>query len=425
MTAAGTGAAQPAGDAAPPSRGLGTDVLWVGGGIGVYGLASFAFLALCAQALGEGPAYTAVALLWTLLNALGIGLYLPVEQETSRRVAARRSLGQGTASAVRSPALYAGWSLLVVAVALIVGDRLLTRLLFAYLARGVLGGTGRFPRYGVQLAVDGLLRVGGVALLGLAEVRSPLAYGAVLALAPLVSTGLALLRSGPLLDRSSGGPPVAGSMRSLVLASVTSQALANAGPVAAQLLERPDEAATTAQLVNALTVARIPLFLFAAVQAVFLPRLATYVARGERGRFVGALRTALLLTGGIGALGVVVTALVGPQAVRLLFGPGFDVARPVIAVLALSAVLFMVVQVLVQALLALGHDGSATWAWTAGLAALVVALAVPAELAARVSWALTVGSAGALVVAIVLLRLVLLRWEAPSPPIPSVPEESR
>jgi hypothetical protein len=85
----------------------------------------------------------------------------------------------------------------------------------------------------------------------------------------------------------------------------------------------------------------------------------------------------------------------------------------------------MVVQVLVQALLALGHDGSATWAWTAGLAALVVALAVPAELAARVSWALTVGSAGALVVAIVLLRLVLLRWEAPSPPIPSVPEESR
>jgi O-antigen/teichoic acid export membrane protein len=345
---------------------------------------------------------------------------------------------------VRSPALYAGWSLLVVAVALIVGDRLLTRLLFedqagitlafgvallgmavAYLARGVLGGTGRFPRYGVQLAVDGLLRVGGVALLGLAEVRSPLAYGAVLALAPLVSTGLALLRSGPLLDRSSGGPPVAGSMRSLVLASVTSQALANAGPVAAQLLERPDEAATTAQLVNALTVARIPLFLFAAVQAVFLPRLATYVARGERGRFVGALRTALLLTGGIGALGVVVTALVGPQAVRLLFGPGFDVARPVIAVLALSAVLFMVVQVLVQALLALGHDGSATWAWTAGLAALVVALAVPAELAARVSWALTVGSAGALVVAIVLLRLVLLRWEAPSPPIPSVPEESR
>jgi hypothetical protein len=42
-----------------------------------------------------------------------------------------------------------------------------------------------------------------------------------------------------------------------------------------------------------------------------------------------------------------------------------------------------------------------------------------------VSWALTVGSAGALVVAIVLLRLVLLRWEAPSPPIPSVPEESR
>jgi O-antigen/teichoic acid export membrane protein len=195
-------------------------------------------------------------------------------------------------------------------------------------------------------------------------------------------------------------------------------------PVAAQLLERPDEAAATAQLVNALTVARIPLFLFAAVQAVFLPRLAAYVARDERGPFAGALRTALLATGAIGALGVAATAVLGPEAVRLLFGPGFAIGRLVIVVLAVSAVLFMLVQVLVQALLAHGRDSAAIVVWTAGLVGLLVALLLPLDLQMRVSVALTLGSAAALVVAAVRLRGVLRAWPHAAPVAsPTSPEE--
>lgn len=416
--------------ASPPrARGFGADVLWVGGGIGVYGLASFAFLALCAQSLGDSPGYTALALLWTLLNAVGIGLYLPVEQETSRQVSGLRSRGRATAGALRAPTLYAAGSLAVVAAVLLVGDRWLRDALFegvhgmtlvfalallgmavAYLARGVLGGTARFPRYGVQLALDGALRIAGVLALSAAGVRSPLAYGAVLAVAPLVSTGVALLRPGRLLERAPDEPHPATAMRALVAASLASQLLANAGPVAAQLLARPDESATTAQLVNALTVARIPLFLFAAVQAVFLPRLAADVARGSRAPFVAALRTAVLLTAGIGAVGIAATAVVGPQAVRLLFGPGFDVDRGVIVVLAVSAILFMLVQVLVQALLAHGRDGLAIAVWCSGLAGLLLALLPALPLAMRVSLALTAGSAAALVVAAVVLRRVLSGW---------------
>jgi O-antigen/teichoic acid export membrane protein len=419
---------------APSGRRFGTDVLWVGGGIGVYGLASFAFLALCAQALGEGPGYTALALLFTLLNAVGIGLYLPVEQETSRRVSGLRSRGRATAGAARGPAVYAAGSLLVVALVLLLARRWVQDVLFegvegmtvvlasallgmavAYLARGVLGGTGRFPRYGVQLALDGGLRIAGVLVLAALDVRSAVAYGAVLAAAPLVSTALALVAAGTLLDRAPAAERVAGSMRALVAASLASQLLANAGPVVAQLLERPGEAATTAQLVNALTVARIPLFLFAAVQAVFLPQLAAYVARHERARFTGALRTAFLLTGAIGAVGIGATALVGPQAVRLLFGPGFDIDRGVIVVLATSAIVFMLVQVVVQALLALGRDGWAIWVWVSGLAGLLLALVVPLALAMRVAVALTAGSAAALVVAALALRHVLRGWHAADP----------
>ncbi|MFF1528370.1 hypothetical protein [Cellulomonas sp. NPDC058312] len=409
--------------------GFGAGVLWVGAGIGVYGLASFAFLALCAQALGDGPGYTALALLWTLLNAIGIGLYLPVEQETSRAVSGLRSRGLATAGAVRGPTLYAAGSLAVVAVVLLVGNRWFRDALFegvrgmtalfaaallgmavAYLARGVLGGTGRFPRYGVQLALDGGLRIAGVLVLTALDVRSPVAFGAVLAAAPLVSTAAALLRSGPLLERAPRAPRAAVGMRALVAASLASQLLANAGPVAAQLLASPGESETTGQLVNALTVARIPLFLFAAVQAVFLPKLAAHVARDERVSFVASLRTAVLLTSGIGALGIGATALVGPRAVRLLFGPGFDVERGVMVVLAVSAVLFMVVQVLVQALLARGRDALAIAVWCAGLAGLLLALIPSLDLAMRVSLALTAGSGAALLVAAVALRHALTDW---------------
>lgn len=413
-------------------RRFGTDVLWVGGGIGVYGLASFAFLALCAQALGDSPGYTALALLFTLLNALGIGLYLPVEQETSRRVSTLRSSGRATAGALRGPAVYASGSLAVVGLVLLavgwwvedaffesvpgmtlVFGLALLGMAAAYLARGVLGGTGRFPRYGVQLALDGGLRIAGVLVLAALDARSAVAYGAVLAAAPLVSTALALAKSGRLLTRESGEERVRGSMRALVTASLASQLLANAGPVSAQLLSQPDEGATTAQLVNALTVARIPLFLFAAVQAVFLPQLAAYVARDERRAFTRALRTALILTSGIGALGIAATALVGPTAVRVLFGPDFDVDRTVIVVLAVSAILFMLVQVIVQALLALGRDGWAIWVWVSGIAGLLVALIPPIGLAMRVSLALTAGSATALVVAALALRHLVHGWAVP------------
>lgn len=403
-------------------------ILWVGVGIGVYGLSSFAFLAIAAQTLGLGAPYTALALLWTLVNAVGIGLYLPVEQETGRSIAARRSLDHPTAPALRVPVRYGAGSLLVVAAVVALAHTWITDVVFdgqpgiawafvvalagmaiAYLARGVLAGTGRFPRYGLQLAIDGALRVVGAVALAVNGVDDALWFGAVLGLAPIVATGLAMVRSGPLLSRGPG-VRVATVMTPLVLASLTSQALANAGPVATQLLKGPGDEAAAANLVNALTVARIPLFLFAAVQAVFLPRLAQYVARDERTAYTSALRTASLITAAIGVLGVAASALVGPQAVQLLFGAEFDIGQGDIALLALSAALFMNVQVLVQGLLARGRDAAATASWSIGLVALVVALALPLPLTTRVSLALVIGSAAALVAAAVALRQTLRRW---------------
>lgn len=415
------------------TRRLPTSLLWVGGGIGVYGLSSFAFLSLAARGLGNGADYAALSVMWALINAVGIGLYLPLEQHGGRAVTARRTRGLPTRPALRGPLVWTGASLGVLALVALVLDDLLTERIFegvphmggvlvlglagmsvAYLARGVLAGTGRFPRYGVQLTADGLLRVVGAAALAATGTTDARAYGVVLGLAPLVATVLALVGSRPLLTTGTDDTQVREpGMVALVAASLASQALANVGPVAAQLLRGPDETQAAADLVNALTVARIPLFVFAAVQAVFLPRLAALAASDDRAGFVQVLRLAGVATTAIGALGVAVMAMAGPQAVRLLFGPEFAGRTEVLVLIAASAAVFMVAQVLVQALLARRADGVATLAWCVGLVALLVALLPTGDVQVRVSAAMTVGSCAALVVAAAGVVRSLGRWPAP------------
>jgi O-antigen/teichoic acid export membrane protein len=410
-------------------------VLWVGGGIAVYGLASFAFLAIAGQALGEGPDYTSLAVLWTLLNAIGIGLYLPVEQESSRTISARRSLGSSTLPAIRAPLRYAVLSLVSIAgIAAIARNQIATTLFegrlvmvpifvlalagmaLAYLLRGTLAGMGRFPRYGTQLAVDGAIRVAGAAALLAGVHATATSLGLVLVAAPVIGTLVATGRPSRLLSvLPSGGTLVRTNLTPLVLASVASQALANAGPVAVQLLKTSRDVSTAGNLVNALTIARIPLFLFAAVQAVFLPALARHVALGARSRFVPALRMTLALTGGIGALGLAATLAIGPELVRWVFGPTFTIGRMDITLLALSAVIFMLAQVVIQALLAHGRDLAATVAWGSGLAALAGSLAFPGVLTTRVALALVVGSVVALAVSVLQLRALLGTWSPEEP----------
>jgi len=198
----------------------------------------------------------------------------------------------------------------------------------------------------------------------------------------------------------------------LVGAALASQALANVGPIAVQMLRVPGDEASAGGLVNALTVARLPLFVFAAIQAVFLPRLSGFAARGAS---VDFRRTAGRVASGtavLAAVGVVGAWIVGRPIVRLLFGPTFDMSRTVITVLAVSAGFFMLAQVAVQALLARRHDAMALIAWTGGLVAAIAALAVHQSLALRVADALTIGSAVSALSAGVLAIRDSRRWAA-------------
>ncbi|MBX9243469.1 polysaccharide biosynthesis protein, partial [Actinotalea ferrariae] len=179
-------------------------------GLGVFGLSSFAFLGIAGRDLGPaGSAPLSVA--WTVLNAVGIGLFLPLEQEAGRRLSGAIAVDGGASVSMRGTLRYAVWAVAVLAVVgaalhvplselILGGERVLVAVLVLalaaqaaeYLARGVLAGTGQFGRYGSQLAVDGALRVAGAALVAASGNGSVLAYGAVLVAAPALATVVTL-----------------------------------------------------------------------------------------------------------------------------------------------------------------------------------------------------------------------------------------
>ncbi|HWB36731.1 MAG TPA: polysaccharide biosynthesis protein, partial [Rugosimonospora sp.] len=307
----------------PGIAGARSQMLAVAAGLAVYGLATYGYLGAAGRGL-TAEDFAPLSVMWTLLNALGIGLFLPFEQEIARRTAVARATGTANAPEVRRALLGAGGLLAGVAVIAAAAGRPLAQNLFAgssalvalmvasmagmaasYVARGLLSGNGRFGRYGAQLAVDGLLRVAGAATLAVAGNERPAAYGAVLVLSPLLAVGLTtprvrlLLTSGPRPARVGA----AASLAALIVASVLSQALANAGTVIVQLLAGHDEAAAAGHFTAALVVARIPLFAFAAVQAVLLPGLAGLVGAGDAAGLRARSVTVLTWTAGLGVLG--------------------------------------------------------------------------------------------------------------------------
>ena len=143
---------------------------------------------------------------------------------------------------------------------------------------------------------------------------------------------------------------------------------------------------------SAITVGRIPLFLFAAVQAAFLPTLSGLVARAAVAEFRHTLRIALWATVGVGTAGIVGVAAIGEWFLHLIYGPRFTVAWLDLVLIALSGGLYMVAQACAQAVLSHRRDTLGLIGWLAGLVATVASLWLPLPLTTRVGVALCVGA---------------------------------
>ena len=400
--------------------------LSVGGGLLALGASTYGFLAISARALGPAR-FASLSVLWVLVYTAGPGLFLPLEQETARAVAARRAHGLGGRPVLLRAAVLGGGLLGALALAVAAAHRPLLAILFdgdglllvglmlsilgvaaASLYRGALAGTGHFGRYGGQLALEGGLRVVGCALLATAAVRTAGPYGILVGIAPALTVLLLLfLRSPPEL--LPAGPPaswseMSGALALLLGGSLLSQSLVNAGPVLVQALATGPEHRLAGQFLAGLVVARVPLFLFAAVQAALLPGLAALASAGRLVELRAGLRRSTALVATLAAAGSLGTFLVGPEVVRLFFGAAYGLGRLDLLCLAIASGAYMLAVVWAQGLIALHGHGLAATGWLVGVAVHLLVTAAAAGLLARVELGFLAGAAAAAATLAMLLQ---------------------
>ncbi len=410
---------------ASPRTGITRQIGSVGVGLAVLGLASFAFLSISGRALGP-EAFAPLGTLWILVNAAGPALFQPLEQELGRGIAHARAMGTGA-----RPLFLRGVALALTVVGILgVGlaaahDQLAERLfngedvlviaLFVGLAglaaegvsRGAFAGSGAFGRYGWQLGLDGLLRLGGSVALFVAGVSLVGWYGLVLGVAPVLAALLTMGSVGPALTH---GEPERWSRLTHALGLLTAggllqQLVINAPGVAANLIAGTADQARAGIFISVLVLARIPLFLFTAIQAAFLPTLAALAARDDRSGFHRQMRGVLMVVTGIGVAGILVVAAAGPQLVRLFYGDAYQTSRLLLVILAAGATLVMVGSALSQILISLRSYQASLVGWLCGSVTFLAALALPFSLEYRVGLAFlasTVAAAGALAIALQL-----------------------
>ena len=396
----------------------------VGGGLLVNGLAAYAFITLASRDLGP-EAYTPVGLLWALSFLLGPGFFQPLEQEVARIVAARsdRRIGPVVRTAGCVGASMVG---LLGVLALLLGDRIrhdlfdghglllvglllvLVGLGIGHLVRGVLAGLGRFGGYARYFIGDGVGRL-VIALVLVATAGGVGAYGLAVGLAPFIGVALALAGQRELSLEGPAEPVGAFSraLGALLVASVATALVLNMSPLAVEVLAGPDQADEPGRFLNALLIARVPLFFFQAVQASLLPRLSALVGAGRFDELVHVFRRLLGLVVGIGGVAVAVCALFGARIVELAFGADFAVERQDMVLLAGSSAVLMVALSFAQALMACRAQGRMALAWVLGLAAFPLVVALGDDLFLRVELGLlaTVSVAAGSMAALLIARL--------------------
>lgn len=407
--------------------------LLVIGGTVVLGAASYVHLMAAGHSL-DTDGMASLSVLWTILMSVGIGLFFPVEQELTRIVAAHRVGGHGVSGVLRRV------TVLTVAMAglLLAGMAIAARPLadtffygrvdmvmalgvaFVALAasnvtRGVLAGLGRFAPFGWQLGIDGVLRIGLAVGFALAGVRSPLAFALILVIAPLVAV-LVTLR--PVRQGLGPGPAdtwtgLLGGLGPLIASTLLSQVVVNAAVVSTKLLA-PAEGALVAGLLNAIVLARVPLFVFGSLQASLLSGLSAAAAAGDRTGFSKLLGRTCLVVTALGVAGGLPATLLGPWLIQVLFKAEDGLGQAVFFWISAGTLFYMLAMVLGQALMVLRKHNLQLLGWAVATLVLLGVTLLPGEVATRVCLAYTLAALTAVIGMAASLWLTFPRVPAPA-----------
>jgi O-antigen/teichoic acid export membrane protein len=389
----------------------------VGIGLFIAGITAYAFFKVGQLALGKED-FKPIVALWFTTFALVPGFLLPVEQELGRALAHRRALNHGGRPVIQKMLPLAGGLTSLLIVATLVASPWLTRDMFEgywsvtvaliitvfafapmHIARGIASGSGRFTAYGLILGIDGATRIISCVVLWQLNITSVGAYAMAVALSPIVAV-LFVSARGDM--KTHDGPPAEFSeltpnLSWLLLGSVMAAALVNAGPIGVDVLANASDAEKVTAFGNGVLLSRIPLFLFQAVQASLLPRLARLAAKGNLDEFVQGLSLLLKIVIAVALLGTAGSYVLGPWALDIMYDGGLD--RSTLTLLALASGMYMLCIAIAQAVIALrGHRWVAI-GWVSAVVTFLLLTAVSSnDLFLRVEIGLVGGSTAALIV---------------------------
>jgi len=389
----------------------------VGIGLFIAGFTSYAFFKVGQLALGKED-FKPIVALWFTTFALVPGFFMPVEQELGRALAHRRALGQGGRPVVRRmlPLTIGLATILIVGVAassswltsdMFDGHWVVTLALVLsisfyapmHLARGIASGSRRFVAYGTVMAVDGLVRITACVLLWQFGVTNVGAYALAVAVSPLVAAGVVFVRGETKTD---DGPPatfseITPNLGWLLLGTIMAAALVNAGPLGVDFLANASDAEKVTAFGNGVLLSRVPLFLFQAVQAALLPRLARLAAKGDLEEFRHGFSLLLKVVTAVAVLGTVGSFVLGPPILTMVYEGGLD--RRTLTLLALASGMYMLALAVSQGVIALqGHKFVAVGWLSAMIGFLTVTTFASDDLFLRVELGLVAGSTVALAV---------------------------
>jgi len=404
----------------------------VGAGLFISGITAYVFFKVGQEALGKED-FKPIVALWFTTFALVPVFFMPVEQELGRALAHRRALGTGGRPVLwRMVVLALGLAAVLLTVILVASPWLtddmfegygivtvaLVASLFAYapfhLVRGSASGSGRFVAYGLILGIDGAVRLGACVVLWLAGVDSPGPYALAVVLAPLAAMLVVGLRGDM---RTDDGPPaefseISGNLGWLLVGSIMGAALVNAGPLGVDVLADSSEAAKVTAFGNGVLLARVPLFLFQAVQAALLPRLARLAAKGDLEEFKEGLSLLLKVVAAVAVLGTAGAFALGPPVLDLVYEGGLD--RRTLTLLALASGVYMLALAIAQAVIALRGHRLVALGWVSAVVTFLVVTAVSSkDLFLRVEAGLVAASTVAFVIFAAALRSLMAAGAAP------------
>ena len=406
----------------------------VGFALLIAGVATYAFFRVGTRALGGDEEFAPISALWFATFSLAPGFFLPLEQELGRALAHRRANGQGGQPVVRRVmllgAMLAGVVLLAIAVAspaiadhYFDGDWFMLVALAvaflayapAHLARGICSGTGRFRDYAIIMGSDGVVRIVLCVALAAIGVTAAGPYGLAVGLAPLFAVGIITGR-GHL--KTQPGPEstwneVTPNLGWLLIGSVFGAALLNAGVVAAKLLAEDHERELVTQFAYGVLLARIPLFMFQAVQAALLPRLSRLAARNELVEFRSGLRTLTFIVVAVGVVGTTGAFILGPFVIERFYGA--ELSGRTLAMLALSSACYMLALATAQAVIALRGHALVALGWAIGFVTFTFTVWIAGDqLFRRIEIALLASSIASMIAFGIALRSKLAIGVVPS-----------